>query len=134
MTDYRDTKQRVKEMAFFKNHLKNKCHFKLLDDAHRKDKIERLLQHSGRIPDIFSFQWQFGGFPFSRDCSTAFTLKEDVPSFDGYQGNKEQRNIIIGPHGPHLTETTSITPFSRLVQGDGSGLYAPYEKKHFTPV
>jgi hypothetical protein len=41
---------------------------------------------------------------------------------------------MIRSHGFQLMEATGITPPGRLVQGNGSGLYAPYEKKHFMPT
>mgnify|MGYP006935354938 CR=1 FL=1 len=41
---------------------------------------------------------------------------------------------MIRPHGFQLIETASITPFGWIIQGNGFGMHAPYEKKHVIPV
>ena len=67
-------------------------------------------------------------------CTAAFTSEEDIPLFYGQDGNKEQRDIMVRSHGFQLIETTGITSTGRFVQGDGFGMYSPYEEKHITPV
>lgn len=41
---------------------------------------------------------------------------------------------MIRSHGFQLIETASITPLGRFVQGNGFGMYPPYEKKHVLSV
>ena len=67
---------------------------------------------------------------FTEDTSATLTLDKRVPLFDGNQGDKKERDVMVHPLEPGLIQSAGLAHPGGVIQGHGPGLYAANKEKH----